>query len=146
MLEKGFTVPELAEPVLPDSPSWFPLPPGWFVLGGILLALLLIYLIIRIARWRRNLWRRQALAVLAQPQTVDSWLLLMKRILLVHQPREQVSGALDPAQWLQNVPLDDALRQHLCEGYCQPENQLSDGDTERLRMQLRSWLEGLPHV
>ncbi|WP_167878570.1 hypothetical protein [Klebsiella quasipneumoniae] len=47
---------------------------------------------------------------------------------------------------MQNVPLDDALRQQLCERYCQPENQLSDGDTERLRMQLRSWLEGLPHV
>ncbi|MEX3019327.1 DUF4381 domain-containing protein [Kluyvera sp. STS39-E] len=146
MLEKGFTVPELAEPVLPESPSWFPLPPGWFVLGGIILVALLIFLIIRIARWRRNLWRRQALIALNHPQTVDSWLLLMKRILLVHQPREQVSGSLDPAQWLRNVPLDNALRENLCERYCQPENQLSDADTARLRMQLRVWLKGLPHV
>ncbi|EBX1371915.1 DUF4381 domain-containing protein [Salmonella enterica subsp. enterica serovar Newport] len=146
MLEKGFTVPELAEPALPDSPSWFPLPSGWFVLGGVILIVLLIFFIIHLARWRRNLWRRQALTALAQPQTVDSWLMLMKRVLLVHRPREQVSGALDPAQWLQHVPLDDVLRQHLCERYCQPENQLSDADTVRLRMQLRTWLEGLPHV
>ncbi|EMD3084805.1 DUF4381 domain-containing protein [Salmonella enterica] len=146
MLEKGFTVPELAEPALPDSPSWFPLPSGWFVLGGVILIVLLIFFIIHLARWRRNLWRRQALTALAQPQTVDSWLMLMKRVLLVHRPREQVSGALDPAQWLQHVPLDDMLRQHLCERYCQPENQLSDADTVRLRMQLRTWLEGLPHV
>lgn len=146
MLEKGFTVPELAEPALPDSPSWFPLPPGWFALGGVILIVLLIFFIICLARWRRNLWRRQALTALTQPQTVDSWLLLMKRFLLVHQPRKQMSGALDPAQWLQHVPLDDAMRQHLCERYCQPENQLSDADTARLRMQLRTWLERLPHV
>ncbi|AWV26933.1 DUF4381 domain-containing protein [Citrobacter portucalensis] len=146
MLEKGFTVPELAEPVLPDSPSWFPLPPGWFALGGVVLLVILVFLIFRVARWRRNLWRRQALTALTQPQTVDSWLLLMKRILLVHQPREQVSGALDPAQWLPSVPLDNALRQRLCERYCQPDNQLSDADTARLRVQLRTWLEGLPHV
>lgn len=146
MLEKGFAVPELAEPVLPDSPSWFPLPPGWFVLSGIILVVLLIFFIIRVARWRRNLWRRQALTALAQPQTVDGWLLLIKRILLVHQPRALVSSALDPTQWLQGVPLDNALRQHLCERYCQPENQLDDADTARLRMQLRRWLEGLPHV
>ena len=146
MLEKGFRVPELAEPVLPESPSWFPLPPGWFVLGGIILVVLMIFLILRLARWQRNLWLRQALAALAQPQTVDSWLLLMKRILLVHQSREQVSGALDPAQWLQVVPLDDALRQRLCERYCQPDNQLSDVDTALLCIQLRTWLKGLPHV
>lgn len=37
MLEKGFTVPNLAEPALPGSPSWFPLPPGWIVLGILVL-------------------------------------------------------------------------------------------------------------
>ena len=137
MLEKGFTVPELAEPVLPihrhgfpcrrDGSLWAascPRDTGFSHLSRLQMA-------------------PQSVASsgpdgLTQPQTVDSWLLLMKRILLVHQPREQVSGALDPAQWLPSVPLDNALRQRLCERYCQPDNQLSDADTARLRVQLRT--------
>ncbi len=43
MLEKGFTVPDLAEPALPAAPSWFPLPAGWLVLGVMLLVALLIF-------------------------------------------------------------------------------------------------------
>ncbi|HDG1669831.1 TPA: DUF4381 domain-containing protein [Kluyvera ascorbata] len=146
MLEKGFTVPSLVEPALPGAPSWFPLPPGWFVLGSVLLAALLVFAVIRYARWRRNLWRREALSALSSPQTVDSWLQLMKQILLVHHPRAQISAALDPAQWLTRVPLDDDLRQQLSQRYCQPDNQLSEPHSLRLRAQLRAWLERLPYV
>lgn len=146
MLEKGFSVPELAEPVLPEPPSWFPLPPGWYVLGTLLLIILLVYIVIRIARWRRNLWRRQALQALSQSHTADSWLLLIKRVLLVHHPRQQISAALVPEQWLQEVPLDEVLRQQLSQRYCQPDNQLSEHDTDLLRTQLRAWIERLPYV
>ncbi len=146
MLEKRFSVPELAEPVLPEPPSWFPLPPGWYLLGTLLLLVLLLYIIIRIARWRRNLWRRQALQALSQPHTADSWLLLIKRVLLVHHPRQQIGAALVPEQWLQEVPLDEALRQQLSQRYCQPDNQLSERDTDFLRTQLRAWIERLPYV
>lgn len=146
MLEKGFTVPNLGEPLLPGSPSWFPLPPGWFVLAGVALIALLIVGLVRYARWRRNLWRRQAIAALCQQQNVDGWLLLIKRILLVHQAREQISGELNPVRWLTQVPLDDALRQQLCLRYCQPDNQLSAADNARLRTQLLAWIEGLPDV
>lgn len=146
MLEKGFTVPHLGEPLLPAPPSWFPLPPGWFLLAGVVFAALLIVGLVRYARWRRNLWRRQAMTALCQPQSVDGWLLLIKRILLVHQPREQVSGKLNPAHWLTQVPLDDVLRQQLCQRYCQPDNQLSATENARLRAQLLAWIEGLPDV
>lgn len=146
MLEKGFTVPHLAEPALPASPSWFPLPPGWFVLGAILLIAVLIFALFRYARWRRNLWRRQALSALSQPHSADSWLLLIKRILLVHHPREAISAAPNPMQWLQQVPLDDALREQLSQRYCQRENRLNDSDNARLRTQLHAWIERLPYV
>lgn len=146
MLEKGFTVPTLAEPSLPGAPSWFPLPPGWWILGGILLVALLVIGLFRAAKWRRNRWRREALAAIAQPQSVDSWLLLMKRILLVHQPREVIAAQTDPARWLAQIPLDNALREELVQRYCHPNNQLSDVRTTALRAQLHTWLEGLPDV
>lgn len=43
MLEKGFSIPELAEPILPEPPSWLPLPAGWLVMGGVLLIALLVF-------------------------------------------------------------------------------------------------------
>ena len=146
MLEKGFSIPELAEPLLPAPPSWFPLPPGWFILGGVLLVALLIFAVIRLARWRRNLWRRQALAAITQSHSVDSWIVLIKRILLVHHSRQTVSASLDPALFLAEVPLDRDIRDQLCLRYCQPENDLNERETLRLRQQLRTWIEGLPYV
>ncbi|HHS1136521.1 TPA: DUF4381 domain-containing protein [Salmonella enterica subsp. enterica] len=146
MLEKGFSVPELQLPALPQSISWFPLPPGWFVLGGVMLIALIIFLIFRLARWRRNLWRRQALASLHQSQSVDSWLALIKRILLMHQPRKSVSQTLSPAQLLEQIDIDADLRQQLSQKYCQPDNQLEANQNARLQIQLKNWLEKLPYV
>jgi len=146
MLEKGFSVPELLSPALPQSLSWFPLPPGWFVLGGVLLIALIILGLFRLARWRRNVWRREALASLQQPHSADSWLELIKRILLMHQPRSLISHTLSPEQLLQQVEIDTDLRQQLSAKYCQPDNQLDANQNARLQTQLKNWLEKLPYV
>ncbi|GBU14241.1 hypothetical protein AwEntero_28420 [Enterobacterales bacterium] len=146
MLEKGFTVPELLQPALPPAVSWFPLPPGWIYLGFILLAVLLIAFFFLFARWRRNLWRRQAQALLKKTHNADNWLTLIKRILLTHQPRSQISRERLPGQLLQHVPVDEDLRQQLSARYCQPDNQLDESDNSRLRTQLSRWIKELPHV
>ena len=146
MLEKGFSVPELLNPALPRSFSWFPLPPGWFVLGGVLLIALIIFGLFRLARWRRNVWRREALASLQHPHSADSWLELIKRILLMHQPRSLISHTLSPEQLLQQVEIDTDLRQQLSAKYCQPDNQLGANQNARLQTQLKNWLEKLPYV
>ncbi|WP_144838866.1 DUF4381 family protein [Leclercia adecarboxylata] len=146
MLEKGFTVPDLLQPPLPDAISWFPLPVGWSVLGAVLGLFLLLALLFRAARWRRNRWRRQAQAAIDATETVDRSLALIKQIQLVHQPRKQVSMQVSPAMLLQSVPLDADLRQALCDKYCQPDNQLKPGELQRLRLQLSRWLGELPDV
>ncbi|MFG6655116.1 DUF4381 family protein [Scandinavium sp. M-37] len=146
MLEKGFTVPALAQPALPPSPSWFPLPPGWLVLGALLLAVVAVVLFFRYARWRRNRWRREAQALLPASHSVDGWLNLIKQVLLVHQPRAAVSQSLTAESLLQPVPLENDLRQQLCARYCQRDNQLAEADESRLRRQLASWLKELPDV
>ncbi|WP_434641904.1 DUF4381 domain-containing protein [Klebsiella sp. I138] len=146
MVEKGLTVPELATPALPPSVSWLPLPPGWWVLGTFLLLAFVIYLIFRVARWRRNRWRREALAALLCPHSVDGWTGLIQRILLVHQPRKLVSRHVTTDSLLQQVPLDSDLRQAISARYCQRNNQLDADQTSRLRQQLSHWLKVLPDV
>lgn len=146
MLEKGFAVPELLEPSLPASFSWLPLPSGWLILGAVLLAALALFLLFLAARWRRNRWRREAHAALQDIQTADDWLSLIKRILLIHHPREVLSREVAPEALLHPVPLDNDLRRTLCAKYCQADNHLDDSQTIRLREQLSRWLEGLPDV
>ncbi|MEL0550604.1 MULTISPECIES: DUF4381 family protein [Enterobacteriaceae] len=146
MLEKGFTVPALLHPALPPSVSWFPLPPGWLVLGALLLAALAIYLFFRLARWRRNRWRREALAAFALPHSVDGWMALIKQIQLVHQPRNVVSHSLTPESLLDQLPLEADLQQTLCLKYCQRDNRLESEQASRLRQQLTRWLKELPDV
>lgn len=146
MLEKGFTVPALSLPALPPPVSWFPLPPGWFMLATLGLAVLTMYFFFLIARWHRNRWRREARARLAESYTVDRWLGLIKQILLVHNPREIISNYLTPESLLQHVPLEPELRQLVCEKYCQQDNHLDTVPESHLREQLALWLKELPDV
>lgn len=145
MLAKGFSTPELAHPALPAAASWFPLPAGWMVLGVMLLLAMLIAMLIWLARFRRNRWRREARKQLGQQQ-VDGWIALIKRVLLVQHPRAQVSQWQSPEQILAQTPLDEELRTLMCRRYCQPDNQLESSINQRIAQQLRHWLETLPHV
>lgn len=145
MLAKGFSTPELQHPALPESASWLPLPSGWYVLGGLLLLAIVITALKRLARHRRNRWRQEARRLLT-PQSVDSWIGFIKRVLLVHYPRRDVSQWQTPEQLLAQTPLDHELRAVLSQRYCQPENQLESAQQQRLLRQLRRWLESLPDV
>lgn len=145
MLAKGFSTPELAHPALPAAASWFPLPLGWTVLGVMLLLGIFIVLLILLARFRRNRWRREARKQLAQQQ-VDGWITWVKRVLLVQHSRAQVSQWQTPEQLLAQTPLDEELRALMCRRYCQPDNQLEGVINQRIAQQLRHWLETLPHV
>lgn len=146
MFEKGYAVPELLTPAPPPSPSWFPLPFGWLILLAIVVGLTALFLLIRYARWRRNRWRREALLALNHPHSVDSWMQLIKRVQLVHQPRQTVSQTLAPEAVLASLTLDADLRDQLIARYCRADNALSDRQTARLRDQLAQWLKELPHV
>lgn len=145
MLAKGFSTPELAHPALPPDASWFPLPPGWTVLGLMLMLAMIIALLILLARFRRNRWRREARKQLSQ-QHVDGWVAWVKRVLLVQHPRARVSQWQAPEQLLAQTSLDEELRTLLCRRYCQPDNQLEPGINRRIAQQLRHWLESLPYV
>ncbi|HDT1382849.1 DUF4381 family protein [Klebsiella aerogenes] len=146
MFEKGYAVPDLLTPALPPAPSWFPLPIGWLILLAIAASLAALLLLIRYARWRRNRWRREALLALNHQHTADSWMQLIKRVQLVHQPRRTVSQTLAPEAVLASLTLDTDLRDQLISRYCRADNALNDQQTARLRAQLAQWLKELPHV
>ncbi|PTB88804.1 hypothetical protein C9927_03170 [Pseudidiomarina aestuarii] len=82
--------------------SWWPLAPGWYVVGALTLILLIISVWLLIRRWRQRRMQRLALKELAQqtatdPATVTA---LLKQALLAYYPRERVAS-LQGAVWWQ---------------------------------------------
>ncbi|MDI6957543.1 MULTISPECIES: DUF4381 family protein [unclassified Pantoea] len=146
MLEKGFSVPRLQNPALPTELSWLPLPEGWYWLAAILLMTASLWLLLRIARWRRNDWRRQATRQLAMLAGADQCLNWIKQVKLIHQPRITVSSQHYVIQLLHDLPLSSELVEKLNQRYCQRDDTLAPGELISLKQQLKRWLQGLPDV
>lgn len=108
---------------LPDSISWWPPAPGWWVLGAFLVLLVLFAVVV--LRYRRRIWLRKAALreleqiVLIYRQQLNARDLLknlstlLRRLCLSRYPREKVAG-LTGQDWLnfleQGLPASVAQR------------------------------------
>jgi hypothetical protein len=107
---EGRNLPQLLdlmhEVVTPEPVSWLPQTVGWWVVAGWLSALVLLGALHGYLKWRRNRYRRDALAELRaieQQSPIDnvsarSIAELLKRTALAAYPREQVAP-LYGAEW-----------------------------------------------
>lgn len=91
-----------------DAPAaqWWPPAPGWLFLLGIVLLLLIFLLTQAVLRYRRNSYRRAALAELqrasAAPQPLPLIAALLKRTAMAAYSRKAVAGLTGEAwiEWL----------------------------------------------
>ena len=89
--------------VVPPPAPWWPLAPGWYVVGGILALLLLWRIYIFWEASRRNRYRRVALKELSVIRTEGDTAalrrlpVLLKRTALSAWPREEVASLSGPA-------------------------------------------------
>lgn len=89
----------------PEIPMW-PLAPGWYALGILVLTYGLYIGMTLWAEYQQNLYRREALRSLAQIHTgkdsnreIITLLSLMKRVALQHFGREKVAALSDDEWW-----------------------------------------------
>ena len=86
---------------------WWPLAPGWWIVIGLLLIILLSLAIRGIRNYQKNAFRRVALRELETLQSPHALPALLKRVALAVYPREQVAG-LSADRWIaflnQEVP------------------------------------------
>ncbi|MNZ20232.1 hypothetical protein D3C78_372860 [compost metagenome] len=145
---------QMRELPLPMPPGWMPQTWGWLVLGGLVLLALLVWGGLALRRWRRNRYRREALAQLAglqaafenDPQALRELPGLLKRVALSISPRSEVAG-LRGAEWqafLQNrcpTPLPANFAERLARLAYAPDAQLRQLDAGELFAIARHWLE-----
>ena len=85
--------------VVPPPVSFWPPAPGWYLVAGLLLLLILVLLLRVVIRYRRNAYRRAALAKLASASSLPQIATLLKRVALAAYPRTQVASLTGDA-WL----------------------------------------------
>lgn len=88
--------------ILPTPVSWWPLAPGWYVLLGLVL-LIVIWLVYRLLkRWQANAYRRQALQELKSMTDGTTIAELLRRTALAVVARSEVAEKTgsDWADWL----------------------------------------------
>ena len=90
--------------IVPDAIGYFPPAPGWYVLGLLALALLFHFAIQTYAKYKKNLYRREALKELesfseqSQEETV-LLLSLAKRVAIVAYGRERIAKLSADSWW-----------------------------------------------
>lgn len=94
----------LADIAMPLPVPWWPPAPGWWILAAAFLAALAILATMAVRRYRRNAYRRAALAELAAINVADptsgvSISAVLKRVALVAYPRSEVAS-LTGSAWL----------------------------------------------
>ncbi len=99
----------LQDIVMPQAVSWWPLAPGWYVIGALLLVFAVWATLRSLRRYRRNAYRRQALQELqalgaagdleTRGQALADIAELLRRVALTAYPRRRIVGLTGEA-WL----------------------------------------------
>ena len=128
---------------LPPAVPWWPLAPGWYVLAGIFLVLVIVVVHRALKQWQANAYRRAALRELASLEDATAITELLRRTALVIAPRSVIAGKTGSAwlDWLAAQSPDaipDIVREQLTAGvYGRP---VTDHDSAALRRFAARWI------
>lgn len=121
MNDASTSLDRLHDIVLPPEVPWWPPAPGWYLVLGILLLLVLVLGHRAWQRYQANAYRRAALRELAVAQDVPSIAELLRRTALAVAPREEIA-ALTGDAWLDWLSarspeaIPDVVREQLITG------------------------------
>jgi Domain of unknown function (DUF4381) len=143
MNEAATSLERLHEIVIPPEVSWWPLAPGWYVVGGILVILILLFVHRAWKHWRANAYRRAAFRELASVNDAAAIAELLRRTALAVEPRP-VIATMTGAAWLDwldskcRETMSDTVREQLTVGLYR--RQSSDCDVVALREYAARWI------
>ena len=96
MKDDATNLDHLHDLLLPPADPWWPLAPGWMILLGLVLVILLAAMLRWFFRWQADRYRREAIRLLDDPSFPDSALPeLVKRVALTAWPRTEVANLTD---------------------------------------------------
>ena len=143
MNDASTSLDRLHDIVLPPEVPWWPLAPGWYLVLGILLVLILVLGHRVWQRYQANAYRRAALRELAVAQDLPSIAELLRRTALAVAPREEIA-AMTGDTWLDWLSaqspeaIPDVVREQLTTGVY--EQRGADQELTPLRRFAARWI------
>ena len=136
----------LQDIIVPDTPGFFPLAPGWYVLLFILLTLLLHFGYRSFLTYRQNKYRRDALDELPHTVTVNALLSLTKRVALSAYGREQTAILSGDEWWTfmeshSDVKIASGLRETLEKSLYDPAYKANKETEKEVAALVKVWIE-----
>ena len=145
MNDKATSLDQLHDIVVPDSVSWWPLAPGWYFVGLVAIALLVVAAVRLWQHWQANAYRRIAIGELAQAKSVRDVSELLRRTALANVSRSELSPLTGEAwpDWLAQhcqtaMPL--MVRSVLAESIYRPQDPADD--LPSLKAYAADWIRG----
>jgi hypothetical protein len=143
---------QLHDIIIPPAVSYWPLAPGWYALGLLIVAFSVHLGMKYWAVYQKNLYRREALEVLSKMQSgedtnkeINTLLGLMKRVALQHFGREKVAALSDDAWWdfmekYSKVKVGTEVRELSQKILYSPNAQASVEDVKMLKKVAKVWI------
>lgn len=132
--------------IAPEPISWWPLAPGWWLLGAALLLTLISVAVWGWKRWqhyRGTRYQREALALLEPIDNVTDIALIIRRVAISVLGRSRAATTA----WHEICPtMDEQSLQLLTESQYKNRSNITAEDIERLRQQTKLWIQHLPAV
>lgn len=143
MSDPSTSLDRLHDVVAPAEISWWPLAPGWYVVGAALLVLVGLFTVRSWKKWKANAYRRAALRELETAGDIPSIAAILRRTALVATSRAVVASKAGAAwtDWLAAAapaPMEDDVRQQLTREVYAP--VASGSDTSKLRDYADQWI------
>ncbi len=143
MTNDAASLDQLHDILVPASVPWWPPAPGWYVVLGIVLVLMVILLIRALRHRLRNAYRHEALAALRMSRlSAVELATLLKRVALTAYPREQVASLTGQAwlDWLaqtSGLPIPSGVADTLTSGVY---STVNTRDTDALSEFVARWI------
>ncbi|MDF1714874.1 MAG: DUF4381 domain-containing protein [Akkermansiaceae bacterium] len=133
---------------MPQKVSWWPLAPGWYVVIGIVLAVVIFFVCRAWKSWRADAYRRAALRELAAADDVATIAEILRRTALSVTSRHEIAGKTGTAwlDWLASKfpeTMPESVRHQLSNSIYS--KAPSEPVTSELRDYASSWIAGHQH-
>lgn len=154
-MNKEELLSQLRDIHLPEDASWWPLALGWWVIIALILAIIIIFLIMR---WQKSKLERMSRFALIELQALTnnetgSWTLelqtLLKRVAFVYCPKANLQSCSEQ-EWLSFLSLsgatvwsDESLKLFREFAYQNP-NSFKDINREQVYQESALWIKNLP--
>lgn len=154
-MDKEELLSQLRDIHLPEDVSWWPLAIGWWIIIALIIAIIIVWLIIRWQKAKLERMSRFALIELNELKATQSnnWILelqtLLKRVAMAYFPKSNLKNCSEQ-EWLSFLSLsgkaiwsDDNLKLFRDFAYQNPE-KFNDSFRQKMYQESALWIKKLP--